>query len=143
MKTYLPKKSDFEQKTYLIDASGKTLGRLATRVATLLIGKGKRVFAYDQLSGDQIIVINAKKIYVTGKKKEDKVYTHYTGWAAGLKSCTLEEMLAKKPEEVILLAVRRMLPKNKLGREMLRRLRVFAGAEHNMQAQKPVKLEVA
>lgn len=143
MKTYLPKQSDFEQKTYLVDASGKTLGRLATKVAGILMGKGKRVFAYDQLSGDQVIVINAKKVYVSGKKKEDKIYNHYTGWAGGLKTYSFEELIVKKPEEIIMRAVKRMLPKNKLGREMLRRLRVFANPEHNMQAQKPIKIEVA
>ncbi len=142
MKTYLPVEKDFARKTYLVDASGKTLGRLATRVASVLIGKGKTVFARDQISGDQVVVINAKEIYVTGKKKEQKIYKHYTGYPGGIKTYSFEELLAKDPEEIILRAVSRMLPKNTLGREMLRRLRVYAGGEHKQQAQKPEKLEV-
>ncbi len=142
MKTYIPKESDFKRKTYLVDASGKTLGRLATRIATVLIGKGKTVFAPDQLSGDQVIVINAKKIYISGRKPQQKIYTHYSGYPGGLKSYTFEELLAKKPEEIITRAVSRMLPKNTLGREMLRRLRVYAGSEHTHQAQKPEIMEV-
>jgi large subunit ribosomal protein L13 len=142
MKTYRATEKDFDRKTYLIDADGKTLGRLATRVASLLIGKGKTVISHDQLAGDQVIIVNAEKIYVTGKKKEQKVYTHYTGFPGGFKSATLEELLEKKPEEVLLKAVERMLPKNKLGREMLRRLRVYAGKEHRQSAQKPIRLEV-
>ena len=141
MKTYIPKEKDFARQTYLMNASGKTLGRLATKVASLLIGKGKTFFSKDQLSGDQVIVINAKEIYVTGKKPQQKIYNHYTGYPGGLKTYTFEVLLAKKPEEIIKRAVSRMLPKNKLGREMLRRLRVYAGAEHNHQAQKPQTLE--
>ncbi len=142
MKTFLPTEKDFDRKTYLVNASGKTLGRLASKVATVLIGKRKAVFAPDQLSGDQVIVINATEVHVTGKKKEQKIYKHYSGYPGGLKTYSFEELMAKKPEEIIERAVSRMLPKNKLGREMLRRLRVYAGAEHNHQAQKPVALEV-
>lgn len=142
MKTYLPTEKDFNRKTYLVDATGKTLGRLASKVATTLIGKRKAVFAPDQVSGDQVIVINAKDIHVTGKKTTQKIYKHYTGYPGGLKTYSFEELLARKPEEIIERAVSRMLPKNKLGREMLRRLRVYAGAEHNHQAQKPVAMEV-
>ena len=142
MKTYLPKEQDFMRKTYLIDASGKILGRLATRVATLLIGKGKAVFASDQISGDQVVIINAKEIHVTGQKKKQKIYKHYTGYPGGLRTYRYEELMEKKPEEIILRAVSRMLPKNKLGREMLRRLRVYTGATHQQQAQKPVALEI-
>lgn len=140
MKTYRPVEKDFDRKTYLVDASGKTLGRLATRVATLLSGKGKTVFAFDQLSGDQVIIVNAEKVYVSGKKEKDKIYTHYTGWPGGLRTYNLETLREKKPEEVIMLAVSRMLPRNKLGREMLRRLRVYSGPEHQQQAQKPIPL---
>lgn len=142
MKTFIPTEKDFARKTYLVNASGKTLGRLASKVATVLIGKGKAVFANDQISGDQVIVINAKEIFVTGKKSSQKIYKHYSGYPGGLKTYSFEELLAKKPEEIIERAVSRMLPKNKLGREMLRRLRVYAGAEHNHQAQQPVALEV-
>lgn len=142
MKTYLPTEKDFARKTYLVDASGKTLGRLATKVATTLIGKGKPCWATDQMSGDQVVVINAREVYVTGKKTTQKIYTHYSGYPGGLKSYTYEELMAKKPEEIITRAVSRMLPKNKMGREMLRRLRVYAGDKHNQQAQKPEPLEV-
>ena len=142
MKTFIPKEQDFNRKTYLINATDKTLGRLATRVATLLLGKGKPVFAVDQVSGDQVVVVNAEKIHVTGKKSTQKIYKHYTGYPGGLKTYTFEELLAKRPEEIIIRAVSRMLPKNKLGREMLRRLRVYAGAGHEQQAQQPIALEV-
>ena len=142
MKTFLPREKDFDRKTYCVNASGKTLGRLATRVATLLIGKGKTCFAVDQISGDQVIVINARQVYVTGKKAVQKIYNHYSGYPGGRKTYRYEELLEKNPEEIIMRAVSRMLPKNKLGREMLRRLRVYAGAEHRQQAQKPIALEV-
>ncbi len=142
MKTFIPTEKDFARKTYLIDASGKTLGRLATRIATILMGKGKVCFASDQLSGDQVIVVNAQGVNVTGRKKEQKIYKHYSGYPGGLKTYTFEELMAKKPEEIITRAVSRMLPKNKLGREMQRRLRVFAGAEHTHKAQKPIALEI-
>ena len=142
MKTFLPKEKDFARKTYLVNAEGKTLGRLAARVATVLIGKGKPVFASDQISGDQVVIVNAEKIFVTGQKKEQKIYKHYSGYPGGLKTYTYEELMVKKPEEILTRAISRMLPKNKLGREMLRRLRVYAGDKHQQQAQKPVALEV-
>ena len=142
MKTYIPQEKDFARKTYLVDASGKTLGRLATRVASVLIGKGKACFAYDQISGDPVVVVNAKKVYVTGQKVKQKIYKHYSGYPGGLKTYRFEELMEKKPEEIILRAVSRMLPKNKLGREMLRRLRVYSGPEHDQKAQKPVPLEI-
>ena len=142
MKTFIPTEKDFDRKTYLVDAEGKTLGRLATRVATTLIGKGKVTFAPDQLSSDQVVVINAAKVFVTGKKAEQKIYKHYSGFPGGLKTYTFEELRDKDPEEIITRAVSRMLPKNKLGREMLRRLRVYAGDKHLQQAQKPIAMEV-
>ncbi len=142
MKTYLPKEKDFNRKTYLVNASGKTLGRMATRIATVLIGKGKPVFAYDQLCGDQVVVVNAKEVFVTGKKASQKIYKHYTGYPGGHRTYTFDELMVKRPEEIIKRAVSRMLPKNKLGREMLRRLRVYAGPLHTQAAQKPVALEV-
>ena len=143
MKTYTPQEKDFGRKTYVVDAQGKTLGRLSTRVACLLMGKGKSVFAYDRLAGDQVIVINARGVWVTGRKREQKIYKHYSGYPGGLKTYNFEHLIAKQPEAIILRAVKRMLPKNKLGREMLRRLRVFPDAQHNMQAQKPVALEIS
>ncbi|MCM8775493.1 MAG: 50S ribosomal protein L13 [Candidatus Omnitrophica bacterium] len=142
MKTYRPEEKDFSRKTYLVNASGKTLGRLATRIATLLIGKRKVYFAPDQMSGDQVVVINARNIYVTGQKRRQKIYKHYSGYPGGLKTYTFEELMDEKPEEIIIRAVSRMLPKNKLGREMLRRLRVYADDKHLHQAQKPIPIEV-
>lgn len=142
MKTYIPTEKDFDRKTYLVDASGKTLGRLATKIATVLIGKGKPCFAVDQISGDQVVVINAADVFVTGKKKEQKIYKHYSGYPGGLKTYTYEELMEKDPEEIITRAVSRMLPKNKLGREMLRRLRVYAKNQHQQQAQQPIALEI-
>lgn len=143
MKTFISKDKDINRKTYLIDASGKTLGRLATRVASLLIGKGKACFAKDQIVGDQVIVINASKIHVTGKKKEQKVYTKFTGFAGGLRSVTFEELMEKKPTEAITKAVTRMLPKNRIGDVMAKRFRVFAGADYSHKAQKPIQIEVS
>ncbi len=110
--------------------------------ATVLIGKRKTVFAPDQLSGDQVVVVNAKEVYVTGKKPEQKIYKHYSGYPGGLKTYRYEELLVKKPEEILKRAVSRMLPKNKLGREMLRRLRIYAGPKHLQQAQQPIPMEV-
>lgn len=142
MKTFIPKEKDINRKTYLIDASGKTLGRLATRVASLLIGKGKTCFCKDQIVGDQVFVINASKIHVTGQKKDQKVYTRFTGFSAGLRNITLGDLLQKNPSEVITKAVTRMLPKNRIGDVMAKRLRVFAGAEYTHKAQKPIQIEV-
>ncbi len=142
MKTFRPTEKDFKRQTYLVDASGKTLGRLATRIASVLMGKGKVCFAQDQLSGDQVVVINAAKVHVTGNKSSAKIYTHYTGYSAGLRTTTFERLIVNKPEEIITQAVKRMLPKTKIGREMQRRLRVFAGADHTHSAQKPVALEI-
>ncbi|HTL47868.1 MAG TPA: 50S ribosomal protein L13 [Verrucomicrobiae bacterium] len=141
-KTFRPAEKDFKRQTYLVDASGKTLGRLATKIAELLIGKGKRVFAYDQLSGDQVVVVNAEKVYLSGKKEQDKVHTHYTGYPGGLRTYTIEDLRVKKPEEILRLAVTRMLPNNKLGREMARRLRIYKGENHRQQAQKPVAINL-
>ena len=142
MKTFIPKEKDMQHKTYLINAEGKTLGRLATRVASLLIGKGKTCYMPDKLIGDQVIVINAEKIHVTGKKKEQKIYKHFTGYPGGLRTYPYEDLMAKKPREIIMRAVSRMLPHNRLGDKMLKRLRVYTGAAHQQKAQKPLTLEV-
>ena len=142
MKTFIPTEKDINRKTYVVDASGKTLGRLATKVATVLIGKNKTCFAPDQLCGDQVIVINASKVHVTGKKQDKKIYTHYTGYPGGLRSYTYTELTAKTPDEVILRAVSRMLPKTKLGSKMLKSLRVFQGNSHLHLSQKPIPMEV-
>ncbi len=142
MKTFIPTEKEIARKTYLIDADGKTLGRMATKIASLLIGKGKTCFQPDKLTGDQVIVINAKKIHVTGKKRSDKVYSHYTGYSSGLKTYNFERLLEKKPSEIILRAVKRMLPKNRIGDVMLKRLRVYPDAEYLNKAQKPTTIEV-
>ena len=142
MKTYIPVEKDFARKTYLVDASAKTLGRLATRVARVLIGKDKAVFCRDQWSGDAVVIVNASKIHVTGNKREQKIYKHYSGYPGGLKTYNFEHLFGKRPEEILMRAISRMLPKNKLGRKMLTRLRVYAGPEHGQQAQKPEPLEV-
>ncbi|MSR77887.1 MAG: 50S ribosomal protein L13 [Candidatus Omnitrophica bacterium] len=142
MKTYLPKENEFNRKAYLIDANGKTLGRLATRVACLLIGKGKKVYTPHMLCGDQVVVINAAKVFVTGKKKTDKIYTHYTGFPGGLREYAYEDLIAKKPTEIITRAVARMIPNTRLGKRMLRRLRVFAGDKHNQQSLKPISVSL-
>lgn len=142
MKTFIPSEKDIARKSYLIDAEGKTLGRMSTKIASLLIGKGKTCFQPDKLTGDQVIVINAEKICVTGNKKKDKVYTHYTGFASGLKTYTYEQLMEKNPTEIIVRAVKRMLPKNRIGDVMLKRLRVYPGTEYRNQAQKPIKIEV-
>lgn len=138
MKTFNPNQKDIIHKTYLFDASGKTLGRLATRVASLLIGKGKTFVSPDVLCGDYVVVVNAEKVHVTGQKRKQKIYTHYTGYSGGLRTVTFEKLQAVKPEEIITLAVSRMLPKNRLGDEMLRRLRVYRGPEHRQKAQNPI-----
>ena len=142
MKTYLATEKDINRKTYVVDAAGKTLGRLATRVASVLIGKGKTIISPDKLCGDQVIVINAEKIHVTGRKKEQKLYSHYTGYPGGLRQETFTQVTAKKPELIISKAVSRMLPKTKLGTKMLKSLRIFVGEKHLHQAQKPIPLEV-
>lgn len=142
MKTYLPKEKDFDKKTYVVDASGKTLGRLATKVASVLLGKHKPTFCYDQCAGDQVVVINAAKVYVTGTKSKQKMYKHYTGYPSGLKTYSFEKLMERKPEEVISRAVGRMLPKTHLGRKMLKQLKIYSGAEHKQQAQQPIPMEV-
>lgn len=142
MKTYQPSQKDFDSKTYLINASGKTLGRLATRVASLLIGKGKVAYTRDRVAGDQVIVVNVSQIEVTGKKRKQKMYKHYTGYPGGLRTYAFEDFIQQQPEELFRRAVSRMLPKNRLGDRMLKHLRVYGGAEHTQRAQKPIPLEV-
>ncbi len=141
MKTYNVKKEDVKRDWYVIDAEGKTLGRLATLVANVLRGKHKPYFQQDVDCGDFVIVLNADKIKVTGKKLTDKEYKKHTHSPGGLKTRTLEWMLQNKPEEVIELAVERMLPKNKLQKRFMKRLKVYTGSKHNHQAQTPKSLE--
>ena len=137
MKTYMANPDKIERKWYVVDAEGQTLGRLAAEVAKVLRGKNKPEFTPHIDTGDNVIVINAEKIKVTGKKLDQKVYYHHSDYEGGMKETTLREMMAKKPEQVIELAVKGMLPKGPLGRTMIKKLHVYAGAEHAHQAQKP------
>ena len=137
MKTYMANPDKIERKWYVVDAEGQTLGRLAAEVAKVLRGKNKPEFTPHIDTGDNVIVINAEKIKVTGKKLDQKVYYHHSDYVGGMKETTLREMMAKKPEQVIELAVKGMLPKGPLGRTMINKLHVYAGAEHAHQAQKP------
>ncbi len=129
-----------DRKWYVVDAEGMTLGRLASEVAKVLRGKNKPIFTPHMDTGDYVIVVNAEKVKVTGKKLDQKVYYHHSGYVGGLKEVTLKEKMAKKPEQVIELAVKGMLPKGPLGRQMYRKLFVYAGPEHNHAAQKPETL---
>mgnify|MGYP002512595322 CR=1 FL=1 len=135
--TYIAKEADIVKKWYVIDAEGVTLGRLASEVASILRGKNKPQYAPNVDMGDYVIIVNAEKIAVTGKKLEQKIYYNHSDYVGGMKETTLKEMLAKKPERVIELAVKGMLPKGPLGREMYKKLFVYAGPEHKHAAQKP------
>ena len=137
MKTYMANPDKIERKWYVVDAEGQTLGRLAAEVAKVLRGKNKPEYTPHIDTGDNVIVINAEKIKVTGKKLDQKVYYHHSDYVGGMKETTLREMMAKKPEQVIELAVKGMLPKGPLGRTMIKKLHVYAGAEHAHQAQRP------
>lgn len=141
MKSFVATPSDIERKWYVVDAEGKTLGRLATEVATVLRGKHKPTFTPHMDCGDYVIVINAEKVDVTGKKRKEKVYKRHTGYPGGLREVTFEKLQEKKPEEIIRHAVKGMMPNGKLGRQMYKKLKVYAGPEHNHQAQKPEVLE--
>lgn len=140
MKTFMASPSTITRKWYVVDATDKTLGRLAAEVAKVLRGKNKAIFTPHIDTGDYVIIINAEKIKVTGKKLDQKVYRHHSGWVGGMKEITLREMKAKKPEAVIEMAVKGMLPKGPLGSEMYKKLFVYAGAEHPHAAQKPEEL---
>ncbi len=142
MTTYSAKPSDIKQDWYIVDASGKTLGRLATEIARRLRGKHKPEYTPHMDTGDYIVVINAKEVKVTGNKTTDKIYHHHTGYPGGLKSITFDKLLAKKPERIIEKAVKGMLPRGPLGRDMYRKLKVYPGAEHKHSAQQPKALEI-
>ncbi|MBE5875556.1 MAG: 50S ribosomal protein L13 [Lachnospiraceae bacterium] len=137
MKTFMASPATIDRKWYVVDATGMTLGRLASEVAKVLRGKNKAIFTPHIDTGDYVIVINAEKIKVTGKKMDQKIYYHHSDYVGGMKEATLREKLNKKPEQVIELAVKGMLPKGPLGREMYKKLFVYAGSEHNHAAQKP------
>jgi large subunit ribosomal protein L13 len=142
LKTYVAKKKDIKRKWYIVDAQDKVLGRLASQIASILRGKHKPIFTPNIDTGDGVIVINARKIKLTGKKMKEKLYRSYSGYPDGLKEKSLETLLKEKPTEVLKLAVKRMLPKGPLGRQMFRKLKVYAGPEHAHSAQKPELLEV-
>ncbi|MCR4744476.1 MAG: 50S ribosomal protein L13 [Lachnospiraceae bacterium] len=141
MDTYMASPATIERKWYVVDAEGQTLGRVASRVAMVLRGKNKPTYTPFLDTGDYVIVINASKIKVTGKKMDQKIYKRHSDYVGGLKTETLRQKLNKKPEEVFQLAVKGMLPKGPLGRQMFTKLHVFAGAEHNHAAQQPVELK--
>jgi large subunit ribosomal protein L13 len=140
MKTFMASPATIDRKWYVVDATDMTLGRLASEVAKVLRGKNKPIFTPHIDTGDYVIVVNAEKISVTGKKLDKKVYHHHSDYVGGMKETTLREKLNKKPEEVIELAVKGMLPKGPLGRQMYKKLFVYAGPEHNHAAQKPETL---
>ena len=142
MTTVSTKPADVRRDWYVVDADGKTLGRLATEIARRLRGKHKPDYTPHVDTGDYIVVINAEKIRVTGNKLQQKMYHHHTGYIGNLKSITLEKQLQKAPERVIETAVRGMMPKNKLGRAMFKKLRVYAGSEHQHTAQQPIALDI-
>ena len=140
MNSFMANPAKVERKWYVVDATGYTLGRLASEVAKVLRGKNKPVFTPHVDTGDYVIVVNADKIKVTGKKLDQKIYYHHSDYVGGMKETTLREMLAKKPEKVVELAVKGMLPKGPLGREMFTKLHVYAGAEHPHAARQPEAL---
>ena len=143
MKSFMAKSHEVKREWFVVDASGLTLGRLASQVASVLRGKNKPTFTPNVDTGDFVIVLNSDKVVLTGKKLEQKMYTYHTGYIGGLKQTPYKDMMAKKSDVVVYEAVKGMLPKNSLGRQMLTKLRVYKGAEHNHQAQQPKVLELS
>lgn len=142
MKSYMASPSDVERKWYVVDAEGKTLGRLASEIANILRGKNKPIYTPHIDTGDYVIVVNAEKIVTSGKKMDQKIYYHHSEYVGGMKETTLKDMLKKKPEFVMTHAVKGMLPKGPLGRQMLKKLFVYAGPDHKHAAQKPETLDI-
>ena len=142
MKTFMAKAEEMNRKWYVVDAAGKPLGRISSEVAKVLRGKNKPTYTPHVDTGDHVIVINAEKVVLTGNKLDQKIYRHYSGWIGGMKETKYRQMMEKTPEKVIELAVKGMLPHNSLGRAMFRKLKVYKGAEHEHQAQKPEILEI-
>lgn len=140
MKTFSPKQSDIKRKWYLVDANNQVLGRLASQVAHILRGKHKTIFAPHVDAGDHVVIINADKIRVTGKKASQKRYTHYTGYPGGLRETSFESLLARHPERILEHAIRGMLPHNRLGRQMIKKLKVYRGEAHPHTSQNPEEL---
>jgi ribosomal protein L13, bacterial type len=141
-KSFIQKPQEVERKWYLVDAEGQTLGRMAAQIAAILRGKNKPTFTPHVDCGDYVIVINAEKVAVTGKKRHDKKYVRFTGYPGGLRETSFEEMMEKHPEEAVRHAVKGMMPKGRLGRQMYKKLKVYAGPEHDHAAQKPEKIEL-
>ena len=142
MKTVSAKKESVTREWYVVDATGKTLGRLSTEIANRLRGKHKPEFTPHVDTGDYIVVVNAEKVKVTGNKTTDKVYHHHTGYPGGIKSITFDKLIDKAPERIIEKAVKGMMPKNKLSRSMMTKLKIYAGSEHPHSAQQPTPLEI-
>ncbi len=141
MKTYMPNPTQVERKWYVVDAEGQTLGRMCSEIAKVLRGKNKPIFTPHEDCGDYVIVVNADKIKVTGKKLDQKIYYHHSDYVGGMKETTLKDMLIKHPERVVEFGVKGMLPKGPLGRQMYKKLFVYAGPEHKHEAQKPEELK--
>ncbi len=142
MGTYVAKPADIERRWFVIDAQGKTLGRLASQVASILRGKNKPMFSTFLDTGDHVIIVNAEKIVVTGRKEDQKLYYHHSGYPGGMKVTSFRKMVQLKPERALEHAIRGMLPRNRLGRAMAKKLKVYAGPAHPHEAQQPVKLEL-
>ncbi len=142
MRTFMAKREDAQGDWYLVDAENKVLGRLASELAKILRGKNKPTFTPYVDTGDYVIVINADKVNLTGKKWKEKVYYSHSGYPGGIKSITAEDLKAKRPENLVRLAVKGMLPKNRLGRKLFKKLKVYAGSEHPHQAQQPKRIEI-
>jgi len=142
MKTFVAKPSDRQRNWYVVDAQGKTLGRLATQIADVLRGKRKPTYTPHIDTGDFVIVVNAEKIAVTGNKRADKLYHRHSGYPGGLRTRTFEQMITRRPEEVIRIAVKGMMPRNRLARKQLTKLKVYAGPEHPHVAQRPAEMEL-
>jgi len=142
MKTFVAKEQDVAKKWYVVDAKDKVLGRLATQIAMRLRGKHKPIFTPHADTGDFVVVLNADKVALTGKKWDKKIYYHHTGYIGGLKQITAEKLLEKKPEDLLRFAVKGMLPKNSLGRRQLKKLKIYVGTDHPHEAQQPETLEI-
>jgi large subunit ribosomal protein L13 len=142
VKTFQAKKEELDHQWYLVNAKGKVLGRMASELAKILRGKKKSTYTPHLDTGDFVVVVNAEKVVLTGKKMKDKIYYRHTGYPGGIREMSAEKLLAKKPTEMIRIAVKGMLPKNSLGRQMLRKLKVYAGPHHPHEAQRPIPLEL-
>lgn len=142
MKSYMAKPNELNSKWFVVDATGKTLGRLSTEVAKIIMGKHKPEYTPHVDTGDFVIILNAEKVELTGKKLDQEFYTYHTGHPGGLKQVSFRRMLAEKPDKLVYHSIKGMLPKTRLGRQMLKKLKVYAGAEHNHQAQQPEVLDI-